>query len=111
LKPGTIGIKFCPNGQVTGLTKKAQQALHAGEVNQHWKIIKIDSEKFTKDILMKKASGSKDYTIEFVCTGNFSSRHKKPVKFSIFAKHLTSMTFIYAFTESWGTGKRSNENL
>jgi len=35
-------------------------------MNQDCKIVKIDSEKLTKELLMKKACGAKDYTMEFV---------------------------------------------
>ena len=72
LKPGKVRFKFGHNGQVSEFTKKAQRSLYIAGVNQNWKIEKIDSEKFTKDLLIKKASGSKHYTMEFVYTGNQS---------------------------------------
>ena len=70
LKPGIIGIKFRDDGQVTGFDGKSQKALYTSGVNQNWKIVKIDSEMFTKKLLIKKAGGSKPYTVEFAYTGD-----------------------------------------
>ena len=68
LKPGKLGIKFRHDGQVSRLIAGAQEALYAAGINKNWKIVKIDSKKFTPELLMKKACGAKDYTMQFVYT-------------------------------------------
>ena len=70
LEPGTVGIKFRDDGQITSFTEKAQQSLRDAGVDENWKIIKVGSEKFTKKLLIQKARESENYTIEFVYTGD-----------------------------------------
>ena len=70
LEPGTVGIKFKDDGQITAFTEKAQQSLRDAKVDENWKIIKIGSEQFAKKLLIKKARGSEKYTMEFVYTGD-----------------------------------------
>ena len=76
MKPGAIGLKFHSNGQITGFTtkkSKKQRYLKAAGINQHWKIAKINSRKLTKKLLLYEACGLKNYTMEFVYTGNKQS--------------------------------------
>ena len=70
LKPGALGIKVDDDGKIIGFTNKAQEAFYDARINQDWKIVKIDSKKLTKELLMEKACGSKNYTMEFVYIGN-----------------------------------------
>ena len=70
MEPGTVGIKFQDDGQITSFTDKAQQALSDAGVDENWKIIKVGSKKFTKKLLIQNARGSENYTMEFVYTGN-----------------------------------------
>ena len=70
MNPGTVGIEVDTDGQITGFTEEPlQQALVDAGVNKNWKLVKIDSEKYTKQLLKEKADGSENYKMEFVYTG------------------------------------------
>ena len=65
LKPGYIGIKWCfHDGKIVDILDDAQKTLHAAEICYGSKIIKIDSEDFSKELLISKQQGSKNYKIE-----------------------------------------------
>merc|ERR1712034_270992 len=89
LKPckPVIGIRFHNNGQVTGITEEAQKALYDSGVDQNWKMVKIDSEKFTPELLMKTAFGKRNYTIEFTYHVQNKLVKLKPGKLGIKFRH------------------------
>ena len=66
LTPGLVGIKFLKSGKIFKLEENAQQVLRDAGITKGWKIVRIDSQNFSKNLLLNKIKGSENYEIELI---------------------------------------------
>jgi hypothetical protein len=65
LKPGKLGIVI-ESGKICEVQEDAQQSLLDAKITEGWKMITIDSKPFSKELLIQKIKGTKNYTLELI---------------------------------------------